>query len=147
MAVSATATFFFAYCVSIFDFLRYPIFLFHLRYHLHELFFALFDASGVDVSGNALSVHDRRIPSFPHVFADLMDRSCSLPSVLAPTRLKFLAWGLLRSCVGCLLCRALYAVIIACNARDRAHRSVDSVGCRSHSFVGSMRVHVERTSP
>ena len=73
-----------------------------------------------------------------------MDRACSLPSVLAPTRLKFLAWGLLRSCVGCLLCRALRAIILACNARDRAHRSFDSVGCRSHSFVGGMRVDVQR---
>lgn len=39
-----------------------------------------------------------------------MDGSCSLPSVLAPTRLKFLSWRLLRSCIGCfalpcLVCR------------------------------------------
>ena len=74
-----------------------------------------------------------------------MDRACSLPSVLAATRLKFLAWGLLRSCVGCLLYRALRAVILACNARDRAYRSVNSIGCGSHSFVGGMRVHVERS--
>ena len=43
-------------------------------------------------------------------FAHLMDRACSLPSVLTPTRLKFLAWGLLRSCVRCLLHHALSAV-------------------------------------
>ena len=72
-----------------------------------------------------------------------MDRACSLPSVLASTRLKFLAWGLLRSGVGRLLYRALCAVILACNARDRAHRSVDSIGCRSHSFVGGMRVDIQ----
>lgn len=69
-----------------------PIFLFHLGNHLCELFLAFFYAAGVDVSGDAFAVHDRRVPSFPHVLADLMDRTCSLPSVLAFIRLKFRPW-------------------------------------------------------
>ena len=70
----------------------YPIFLFHLRYHLCELFLTFFNAAGVDVSSDAFAVHDWRVSTFPHVLADLMDRACSLPSILAFIRLKFRPW-------------------------------------------------------
>ena len=134
--------FFFAYCVSIFDSLRYPIFLFHLRYHLCKLFFAFFDAAGVDVSGDSFAVHDWRVPSFPHVLADLMNRACSLPSVLAFIRLKFRSWRGF-GCFGrYLLVLALTALKLGVRACKRSYRSVNGLGCSSHSFVGSMGVHV-----
>ena len=72
--------------------LFYPELCFHFLDQRLKLDLALFLAIGIDVPCDALTVDGRRIPSFPHVLADLVDRACSLPSVLAFIRLKFRPW-------------------------------------------------------
>lgn len=72
----------------------------HCGYQLGELLLAFLDARSVHVSDDSLAVDIRRVSTFPHVFTHLMDRACSLPPVFPFTRLKFLSWRLLRSCVG-----------------------------------------------
>ena len=72
-----------------------------------------------------------------------MNRTCSLPSVLAFIRLKFRPWRGFWCFGRYLLVLAPTALKLGVRACKRSYRSVYGLGCRSHTFVGGVRVYVQ----
>ena len=93
-------------------------------YQLRKLFFTFRFGWRVDVVGGSFAVYDRRVTSFPHVLADLMDRACSLTSVLALIRLKFRPWRGFWYFGRCLLVLVLTALKLGVRACKRSYSSV-----------------------
>ena len=54
-----------------------------------RVFLAFLDAACVGVFGDAFAFDDLRVPSLPHVLADLVNRACSALTILGLVGLKF----------------------------------------------------------
>ena len=75
-----------------------------LRFHFLDqrlkLYLALFRAISVDVTCDTLTVDRWSISPFPHVFADLVNRTCSTFAILGLVGLKFHRFRLVRAVRG-----------------------------------------------